>query len=93
MTRKNEMEAITDHILSSFEERCKCLENLTQEFKNMLKKTTLQHQRIVGNNKEIQGHVEKILLGAEELLNDIEKKRVETALIYDRIEGAPKGGK
>jgi hypothetical protein len=39
------MEDITSHISSSFEERCKCLENLTQEFKNMLRKTTFQHRK------------------------------------------------
>ncbi len=45
MTRRSQMEDITSHISSSFEERCKCLENLTQEFKNMLRKTTFQHRK------------------------------------------------
>lgn len=93
MTRKNQMEDITNHILSSFEERCKCLENLAQEFKNMLKKTTFQHQERVENNKEIQGQVEKILFNAEALLQDIEKERINTALIFDSIVSAPKGKK
>jgi len=88
--RKGEMEAIACRILNAYEDRCKDLEKLACEFKIMLEKSALKRGSRWVKDEEIVRQLAKILCEAEELLDDIEKERLEAAHVFDRMMAASK---